>query len=294
MSYTDLAKATGLSTSAVHQRVRRLEQRGVISGYAAGSTADAVGLPLTAFISVTPLDPPHRTTRPSGWPACPRSRPATRSRGRSPTSSRCGWARRGDLEDLLAGIRSAANVRTRTTVVLSTPYEARPPPSPTRSGSARQRRTSLTALGEQCARGERARSAGLRDAATAAGLGAGRRDRVARAEVAVLAPPGLAGLGQRVDRVVVDVLARQRLVVAGLDRGAVVLASSTRCRARCRRCRPGAPSACRRTARRRRCAAWRTRAGSPSSSAAGPGPRRATAASARRTGSCRTCRSSTA
>ncbi|MEU9383128.1 AsnC family transcriptional regulator, partial [Streptomyces sp. NPDC048279] len=35
MSYTDLGKATGLSTSAVHQRVRRLEQRGVIRGYAA-------------------------------------------------------------------------------------------------------------------------------------------------------------------------------------------------------------------------------------------------------------------
>ncbi|HET9901954.1 MAG TPA: AsnC family transcriptional regulator, partial [Actinomycetes bacterium] len=30
MSYTDLGKATGLSTSAVHQRVKRLEQRGLI------------------------------------------------------------------------------------------------------------------------------------------------------------------------------------------------------------------------------------------------------------------------
>ena len=29
MSYTDLGKATGLSTSAAQQRVRRLEQRGV-------------------------------------------------------------------------------------------------------------------------------------------------------------------------------------------------------------------------------------------------------------------------
>src|ERR671920_2193826 len=57
MSYTDLARATGLSTSAVHQRVRRLEQRGVIRGYTAVVAADAVGLPLTAFISVTPLDP---------------------------------------------------------------------------------------------------------------------------------------------------------------------------------------------------------------------------------------------
>ena len=57
MSYTDLAKATGLSTSAAHQRVRRLEERGVIRGYAAVVDPDAVGLPLTAFISVTPLDP---------------------------------------------------------------------------------------------------------------------------------------------------------------------------------------------------------------------------------------------
>ena len=32
MSYTDLGKATGLSTSAVHQRVKRLEQRGLIKG----------------------------------------------------------------------------------------------------------------------------------------------------------------------------------------------------------------------------------------------------------------------
>ncbi len=35
MSFTDLGKATGLSTSAVHQRVKRLEQRGVIKGYGA-------------------------------------------------------------------------------------------------------------------------------------------------------------------------------------------------------------------------------------------------------------------
>ena len=52
MSYTDLGKATGLSTSAGHQRVRRLEQRGVIRGYAAVVAPEAVGLPMTAFIAV--------------------------------------------------------------------------------------------------------------------------------------------------------------------------------------------------------------------------------------------------
>jgi Lrp/AsnC family leucine-responsive transcriptional regulator len=34
----------------------------------------------------------------------------------------------GALEALLQEIRSRANVSTRTTVVLSTPYEDRPPP----------------------------------------------------------------------------------------------------------------------------------------------------------------------
>src|SRR6478736_4555679 len=42
-------------------------------------------------------------------------------------------------------------------------------------------------------------------------------------ELAVLGPPLLSGLGQRVDRVVVLVGPRQRLGVGRLDRGAVVL-----------------------------------------------------------------------
>ena len=56
MSFTDLGKSTGLSTSAVHQRVRRLEERGVIKGYRAVVDPEAIGLPLTAFVSVTTID----------------------------------------------------------------------------------------------------------------------------------------------------------------------------------------------------------------------------------------------
>src|SRR5664279_1420485 len=69
MSFTDLGKATGLSTSAVHQRVRRLEERGVIRGYHALVDPEAVGLSLTAFISVTPVsagDPDDLPQRLSG------------------------------------------------------------------------------------------------------------------------------------------------------------------------------------------------------------------------------------
>ena len=57
MSFTDLGKATGLSTSAVHQRVKRLEQRGLIQGYGATINHADIGLPLAAFISIRPIDP---------------------------------------------------------------------------------------------------------------------------------------------------------------------------------------------------------------------------------------------
>jgi len=56
MSFTELARQAGLSVSAVHQRVRRLENEGVIKGYAAFFNPDDIGLPLTAFVSVKPFD----------------------------------------------------------------------------------------------------------------------------------------------------------------------------------------------------------------------------------------------
>jgi Lrp/AsnC family leucine-responsive transcriptional regulator len=56
MSFTELARQAGLSVSAVHQRVRRLEQDGVIKGYVAMFNPEDVGLPLTAFVSVKPFD----------------------------------------------------------------------------------------------------------------------------------------------------------------------------------------------------------------------------------------------
>src|SRR5207342_2801598 len=52
-----LAAEAGLSVSAVQARVRRLESRGVITGYAAAVDLEALGLPLAAFVAITPLDP---------------------------------------------------------------------------------------------------------------------------------------------------------------------------------------------------------------------------------------------
>lgn len=125
MSFTDLGKATGLSTSAVHQRVRRLEERGVIRGYRAVLDPEAIGLPLTALIAVTPFDPAAPDDVPQRLEHVPEIESCFSVAGDESYVLLVRVGQPGDLEDLLARIRSAANVRTRTTVVLSTPWEGR-------------------------------------------------------------------------------------------------------------------------------------------------------------------------
>jgi Lrp/AsnC family transcriptional regulator, leucine-responsive regulatory protein len=123
ISYTDLGKTLGMSTSAVHQRVRRLEQRGVVRGYTAKVDHQALGQQITAFISITPTDPgapddiPERLREVAAIEECHSvagdENYILKARVQAP----------GNLEDLLARIRATANVSTHTTVVLSTPWE---------------------------------------------------------------------------------------------------------------------------------------------------------------------------
>jgi Lrp/AsnC family transcriptional regulator, leucine-responsive regulatory protein len=127
MSFTELARQAGLSVSAVHQRVRRLEQDGVIKGYAATFDPGDIGLPLTAFVSLTPFDAaaaddlPQRLEHLTAIEACHSvagdENYILKVRVPSPAA----------LEELLHQIRTLGSVSTRTTVVLSTPYENRPP-----------------------------------------------------------------------------------------------------------------------------------------------------------------------
>jgi Lrp/AsnC family leucine-responsive transcriptional regulator len=127
MSFTELARQAGLSVSAVHQRVRRLEQDGVIKGYAAIFNPEDVGLPLTAFVSVKPFDAsapddlPQRLEHLEAIEAC------HSVAGDENYILKVRVASPAELEDLLYQIRTQGGVSTRTTVVLSTPYENRPP-----------------------------------------------------------------------------------------------------------------------------------------------------------------------
>jgi Lrp/AsnC family leucine-responsive transcriptional regulator len=127
-SYADLARDTGLSTSAVHQRVRRLEQRGVIAGYAARIDHVAAGLPLSAFISIQPIDPAAPDDAPQRLRHLPAVEACHSVAGEESYILQVRVGGPAELEQLLQEVRAAAGVSTRTTVVLSTPWEGRAAP----------------------------------------------------------------------------------------------------------------------------------------------------------------------
>ena len=127
MSYTDLGKLTGLSTSAVHHRVRRLEERGVLLGYRAVVDPSLLGLPLTAFISLTPLDQAAPDDVPDRLRDLAEVEAIHAVAGEANYMIKVRVEAPATLENLLSTIRRKADVSTRTTVVLSTPYEDRPP-----------------------------------------------------------------------------------------------------------------------------------------------------------------------
>jgi Lrp/AsnC family leucine-responsive transcriptional regulator len=57
LSYSELGARVGLSAPAVAERMRRLEEAGVITGYRAEVDASKLGLPITAFIRCTAPGP---------------------------------------------------------------------------------------------------------------------------------------------------------------------------------------------------------------------------------------------
>jgi Lrp/AsnC family leucine-responsive transcriptional regulator len=128
MSYTDLAKETGLSVSAAHQRVRRLEQRGIVRGYGAQVDPLEAGLPVTAFVSLTPTDPAAPDDAPARLAGLSSIEACHSVAGAESYILKVRVAGPLELEALLAEIRSLCGMATRTTVVLSTPWEGRPLP----------------------------------------------------------------------------------------------------------------------------------------------------------------------
>ncbi len=125
MTWAELAGHLGLSAPAAADHVRRLEQQGVIRGYAALVDPEAVGCELTAFVAVTLERPAHRAAFLQRVQDLPEVQECHHTTGEDDYLLKVRCANARDLERVVSeGIKSLDGiVRTRTSVALSSTKE---------------------------------------------------------------------------------------------------------------------------------------------------------------------------
>ncbi|MFE1882723.1 Lrp/AsnC family transcriptional regulator [Streptomyces diastatochromogenes] len=122
-SYAELARAVSMSPSAVTERVRRLEEAGVIQGYAAVVDPERLGLPILAFVR---LRYPNGNYKPfhdlvAGGPE---SVEAPHGPGDASGGSKVAARSMAHLEEISGRIGTLGSVTT--SVVYSSPLPRRP------------------------------------------------------------------------------------------------------------------------------------------------------------------------
>ncbi len=126
-SYAELARAVGLSSSAVHERVAKLETSGVITGYRAVVSPSAVGLGVTALVGIEPGENGTDKSIAVELAAIREVESCYGVAGEEAFVVQVRVPTVNDLNLLLGQLRAINGVaRTRTTVVLSTWFEGRP------------------------------------------------------------------------------------------------------------------------------------------------------------------------
>jgi Lrp/AsnC family leucine-responsive transcriptional regulator len=125
-TYADVGRRVGLSPSSVHDRVRKLEQTGVIRAYRAVVDPGALGLFVTALVAVTPLDPMQPDDLPDRVREFPEVEDCLSVAGEANYILKVRTHTTAHLEELIRRLREKGGVQTRTTIVLSIPFEGRP------------------------------------------------------------------------------------------------------------------------------------------------------------------------
>lgn len=126
-TYAELGRQVGLSASAVHERVGKLEAAGVIVGYHAVVDPEAVGLGVTALIGIHPTDTADEEEVAAALGRLDEVESCYAVAGDDAFVVKVRVATVDELERTLGRLRRIDGVaRTRTTVVLSTRFEGRP------------------------------------------------------------------------------------------------------------------------------------------------------------------------
>jgi Lrp/AsnC family leucine-responsive transcriptional regulator len=137
MSYTEIGRRTGLSVSAMHQRVRRLEERRIIIGYTAVLGHALLGLPYSAVIWVEDNGIPE-DGQVERFRALAQIDTCYRVTGRYRYLLHAYVPGPAALERLLEEVRAAAGAPITADVVLDTAWENRARPlSPTHATRGR-------------------------------------------------------------------------------------------------------------------------------------------------------------
>lgn len=117
----ELSRAVGLSQPAVAERIRKLEERGVITGYVARVDASKLGKDITAFIGVNIEHPKYFEGFAKKVMALPEVLEAHRVAGQDSYILKVKTANTRTLDQLLVEtLRTISGVtRTHTTIVLT-------------------------------------------------------------------------------------------------------------------------------------------------------------------------------
>jgi Lrp/AsnC family transcriptional regulator, leucine-responsive regulatory protein len=132
LSWADVAAAVGVTRQTVAERVQRLEQAGVIRGFAALIDPEAVGADLTSFVGVTVERPEHCAGFLAAVHALPEVQECHHVAGEDNYLLKVRTRGTRGLERLITmQLKAIPGVtRTRTTIVLSTAKETVVPPLP--------------------------------------------------------------------------------------------------------------------------------------------------------------------
>ena len=123
-TFAELGTLVGLKAPAVHDRVKRLEARGHIRGYAAQLDSRSLGLELLAFVScfTTPETAYEQFTR--ALAELPEVVEVHSVAGEETYICKVVTRSTQHLDDLLARLKALPGMgRTKTTIVLNTPFE---------------------------------------------------------------------------------------------------------------------------------------------------------------------------
>ena len=125
MSMRDLADRVGMSAPSVTERVRRLEEAGIIRGYTLDIDMAALGYPLQAIVRIRPL-PGQMHVVERMIEAIPEFIECDKVTGEDCFVARLCLRAIGDLDDILSGILERA--MTNSAIIKATAIDRRMPP----------------------------------------------------------------------------------------------------------------------------------------------------------------------